>query len=132
MKKLIILCALFIVGNSAIAQDMAAAQARADQKTNSMISSLSLNAEQAEKVKTLNLGLEQKYEAINANASFTAEQKAEQIQLNKDGEKTALRGILNDTQYAQFENSEKTPAPAQMQRTSKANINTSRSTIKEQ
>jgi len=134
MKKLFIICALFIGANTAFSQDMAAAQVRADQKTTQLVKNLALDAEQTQKVQSLIFGIEQKNEAINASAELTTDQKAERLQMNFEGEKSMMKNILTETQYAQYEkgfvNGNLEPKPVNPK--AKENINTSRSSVKAQ
>ncbi len=103
MKKIFFLGAFILASNFMFAQNMEAATKRAEARTESMSSSLQLTAEQKERVKQLLTGIEMKMEAVNAEPSFTADQRAEQVQGNKNAEMQILKEILTEEQYARHE-----------------------------
>jgi len=105
MKKIIFLGTFLLASTVMFAQDMTAAAERAEKRTQAMASSLQLTADQKVQVKQLLTGIEMKLEAASDEPEFTAEQRAEQIQGNKDAEMRLLKEILNEDQYARHEQS---------------------------
>lgn len=98
MKKIILIVSMFLMGQSIFAQDMNAAVDRGAARATKMTTELALTAEQQEKVKNLLTGIEMKLEAARNEPSFTPEQRAEQIKMNKEGELHMLGTILTEAQ----------------------------------
>lgn len=98
MKKIVLIVSMFLMGQSIFAQDMNAAAERATARATKMTTELALTAEQQVKVQNLLNGIEMKLEAARNEPSFTAEQRAEQIKMNKEAELYMLGTILTDSQ----------------------------------
>lgn len=122
MKSLLTIVLFTILSYTGFAQDLAAAQQRADERLNALKTSLSLTESQIPLVKTVIDNTEKDCENISASRQ-TTEAKNTEISSRRNTETESLRGILSPEQMAIYEMAD-LPAP------SKANINTSRSSIK--
>ena len=98
MKKIVLIASLFLLGQASFAQDMNKAAETAITRTALMTEQLALDAQQQENVKNLLTGIEMKLEAVRNEPSFTPEQRAEQIQMNKEAETHMLGNILTEEQ----------------------------------
>lgn len=107
MKKITFIAAFILSTQFSFSQDLAAAAERATIKSEAMISSLNLNAEQAEQITMFYNGLEQKFEYIAAEPSFTTEQRAEQIAMNKEAETNFLIKLLTPEQLETYKQQQK-------------------------
>lgn len=120
MKTLFFLF-LFVCG-TVQAQDLVAAQQRADQRLEAMKTDLQLTPEQVPGVKQVIDHTEKECELIVSNTALSREEINTQIQAKRTAESNALKSLLTVEQFNLY-----TAAPAP----SKANINTSRSSIKQ-
>ena len=107
MKKITFIAAFILSTQLSFSQDMAAAAERATIKSEAMISSLGLNTEQAEQITMFYNGLEQKFEYIAAEPSFTNEQRTEQIAMNKEAETNFLIKLLTPEQLETYKQQQK-------------------------
>lgn len=123
MKSLLAICFITFLASFSFAQDFAAAQTRADDRMEVLTPFLSLTATQLPLVQGIFETTEKAIETINANASLSETQKAEQVTAKRTEETTKLKGVLTADQYSKY-TSDSNPAPA------KSGINTSRSSIK--
>lgn len=118
-----ILCFLFLlIGGNAFGQDLAAAQRRADLRLNTMKTELQLTNEQIPTIKQLIDNTEKECETIAFDPALSQHEIDIQVQQKRNAETNALKDILTPEQFGTYSAS---PAPA------KANINTSRSSIKQ-
>lgn len=120
MKTLFFL--FLFVCSTGQAQDLVAAQQRADQRLEAMKTDLQLTLEQVPGVKQVIDHTEKECELIVSNTALSREEINTQIQEKRTAESNALKGLLTVEQFNLY-----TAAPAP----SKANINTSRSSIKQ-
>lgn len=120
MKTLFFL--FLLVGGNAFGQDLAAAQQRADLRLNTMKTELQLTNEQIPAIKRLIDNTERECEAIASDPALSQHEMDAQVQLKRSAETNALKDILTPEQFNTYS---APPAPA------KANINTSRSSIKQ-
>jgi hypothetical protein len=102
MKKIVLIASMFLLGQASFAQDMNKATEIAANRTVLMTEQLALDAQQQENVKNLLTGIEMKLEAARNEPSFTPEQRAEQIQMNKDAEIQMLGNILTVEQMEKY------------------------------
>lgn len=123
MRSLFLLSFLLFISSFLYAQDYAAAQARADEKIESMATLLTLTSAQLPQVQSIVDQIEKDIETINANNSLSTDQKASQIQTKKGEESAQMQKVLTEEQYSKY-TSQSNPVPA------KSGINTSRSSIK--
>lgn len=115
---------LFLFGCNAVqAQDLIAAQQRADQRLEAMKTDLQLTPEQLPGVKQVIDHTEKECELIVSNTALSKEEINNQVQAKRTNEYDALKGLLTVEQFNLYTTA--SPAP------SKANINTSRSSIKQ-
>lgn len=101
MKKILLICALFLAIQGVKAQEATATE-KATLKTEKLNQAVSLSAEQVEKVHVIFEGIEMKNEGIQNDASISAEQKAEIIESNKSAEANMMQGILTEEQYNKY------------------------------
>ena len=102
MKKILVLAAVVLAGHATFAQDLDAAMERAANKTEHMSASLALTPDQVERVRILNEGVEQKNEYINADATISAEEKKNRIQMNEDARNQTFQQLLTEEQYNKY------------------------------
>jgi hypothetical protein len=98
MKSLKILLASFLITASAFGQVDKTPEERATAQTEKMKSELTLTADQAEKVKTVNLGITQKNEGIKAS-TMTAEEKKSAYKSNEEARDAMLKDVLTAEQF---------------------------------
>lgn len=115
MKKIIIIASMFITGHSVFSQEATTPVQRAEARTAEMTSKLSLTADQQVKVKNLLTGIESKLNAAENEPSFTPEQRAEQIKMNKEAENHMLKTILTEEQMEKYKELAKREAIQQEQ-----------------
>lgn len=113
---------LVLVHTNVRAQDTNAAQERANQRVASMTTSLHLNNEQVDLIKPIVTSTEQDCELIGSNEALSETEKTAEEQARRAEETTALEAVLTPEQFSQY-TAQPTP--------SKANINTSRSSVKQ-
>jgi hypothetical protein len=102
MKSLKILLASFLITASAFGQVDKTPEERATAQTEKMKSELTLTADQAEKVKTVNLGITQKNEGIKAS-TMTAEEKKSAYKSNEEARDAMLKDVLTAEQFQKYQ-----------------------------
>jgi hypothetical protein len=78
-------------------------EAKAQEQTSEMSQLLNLDAAQKDRVYILNLKVAEKIEAIENNAELSDTKKEEFIQGNLMDRSRVMRSLLNDEQYAIYE-----------------------------
>ena len=111
MKKILVLAAVVLASGASFAQDLDAAMDRATKKTEQMTASLALTPEQVERVRILNEGVEQKNEYINADATISAEEKKNRIQMNEDARNQTFQQLFTEEQYNKYKMERMKTAP---------------------
>jgi len=99
--KIAVMAMALLVGGIAFGQDKSASE-RATRLTTRLTKDLSLNADQAQKINDINLGIAGKNQGIRDNTTFTAEQKKEIYSSNYEAAKSMYKGVLTDAQYTKF------------------------------
>jgi len=102
MKSFKILLASFLITASAFGQVDKTPEERATAQTEKMKSELTLTADQAEKVKTVNLGITQKNEGIKAS-TMTAEEKKSAYKSNEEARDAMLKDVLTAEQFQKYQ-----------------------------
>src|SRR4051812_30693323 len=102
MMKIAVMAMALLMGGIAFGQTTAAKtttpEERAIRLTTKMTKALELNAQQAQQISDINLGIAAKNQGIRENTSFTQEQKNEIYLSNYEAAKSMYKGILTETQ----------------------------------
>jgi len=111
MMKIAVMAMTLLIGGIAFGQTTAAKtttpEERAVRLTAKMTKLLELNADQAQKISDINLGIAGKNNAIRENTNFTEEQKQEIYQSNYEAAKSMYKGVLTEAQYTKLISLEK-------------------------
>lgn len=101
MKSFKILLASLLISTSVFSQTEKTPEEKATAQTERMMKELSLTAEQAEKVKVINLGIIQKNEGVRAS-TLTGEEKKAAHKSNEEARDSMMKGALTDEQYQKY------------------------------
>jgi len=124
MKSFKILLASFLITASAFGQVEKTSEERATAQTEKMKKELSLTADQAEKIKTINLGIAQKNEGVKTS-TMTGEEKKAAHKSNEEARDAMLKDVLTAEQFQKYQTikAEKAQMKATKTNLKKANIN---------
>lgn len=103
--KIAVMAMALLIGGIAFGQNSVqkpTAQERAVRLTERMTKTLELNADQAQKISDINLGIAAKNQGIRENTNFTSEQKKEIYQSNYEAAKSMYQGVLTEAQFKKF------------------------------